>query len=103
MEFVPYWNPSILVRQNRPIPRLWALGRADGHKFENFKNSVSQMISIKKGVRETLTSSALVARSQFLLCLKCKKAGVSGLEPGGIRQRRTGTNRCATQPPAAQW
>ena len=27
MEFAPSWNPLLLVRRNRPIPVLWALGR----------------------------------------------------------------------------
>ena len=38
MEFVSFYNPSFLVRQNRPILELWASGRTHarthGHIFE---------------------------------------------------------------------
>ena len=58
MEFLSSWNPSLLVRQNRPILERWASGRTDGRTAGRdvektiFQNPLPRLKSNKKGVEE---------------------------------------------------
>ena len=61
MESISSWNPSLLVRQNRPILDLWVPGRTDGHIFEKtiFQNTFPETKPIKKGVGKNIRAFCL--------------------------------------------
>ena len=78
MEFIPPWNPPLLMRRNRPTPDLWALRRTAGRTqfWKNyFQCPVSKMISIEKGVSENTHIFCLGRTESTPVAFEMKKPG----------------------------